>query len=309
MNSAIWMRDWQRETTLASAQPEGIHQSTWKVPRLLPQPWDRLAGQRMTFRQLSAIYSHSMWTEACSWCIRLLPPLKYQPPLTYQSLSDFCCTDNIAPFLSTQTTHHLQSADRMNIYHIAYLQSLAGTNRGNQLLGYSWNYWGSQVVFHNRLGWIAQSTHLRCDRVLSHTHPHPLHSAALCNLPGDISVNTMYNFTRTSLPNIVAALKVRIRPRRHCSSSSRESQGPSLSPLCQMQEPINRFAGKHYLMIKKPHDAKRQKRERQFYGWELGHISQQWGQLDLGMACKGQQWQPHCFRQWKKSHWTMLYDH
>lgn len=183
--------------------------------------------------------------------IRLPPPLKYQAPLTYQLLSDFCCTDNIAPFLSTQTTHHLWGADRMNIYHIAYLQSLAGTNRGNQLLGYSWNYWGSQVVFHNRLGWIAQSIHRRCDRVLSHTHPHPLHSAALCNLPGDTSINTMYNFTRTSLPDIVAALKVRIRPRRHCSSSSRESQGPPLSPLRQTEELINQFAGKHYLMIKK----------------------------------------------------------
>lgn len=159
--------------------------------------------------------------------------------------------DDIAPFLSTQAKQLLSGADRINIYCVAHLQSLVGTNRENQLLGYSWNYWGSQVVFHNRFGWIAHSRHPHCDRDLLHTRPHLLHSAALCNLPGDISVNITHNFTGTSLPYIVAALKVRIRPRIHCSSSSWESQSPPLSPLCQTQKPNNQFEGKHYLTIEK----------------------------------------------------------
>lgn len=121
-------------------------------------------------------------------------------------------------------------------------------------------------MFRNRLGWIVQSIHLRCDRDLLHTHPHPLHSAALCNLPGDISVNITHNFTGSNLPNIVAASKVRIRPRRHCSLTSRESQGPPLSPLCQTQEPNNQFAGKHYLTIEK-HTMGNGRKERKKKKW------------------------------------------
>lgn len=128
-----------------------------------------------------------------------------------------------------------------NMYCIVHLQSLAGTNTGNQLLGYSWNHWGSQVVFHSRTGWIVQGIHLRCNRDLLHTHPRPLHSAVLCNLPGD-SVNIAYHFTRSGHPIAVVALKVRIKAKWPCSSSSRESQSPPVSPVCQRQEPDSQFA-------------------------------------------------------------------
>lgn len=151
----------------------------------------------------------------------------------------------------------------------------------------------------NGLGWSAPGTGHRCDRALSHTHPCPPHTPAQCNLPRDTAVSTMHNFSAAQLPNAGADSKEGIR------LSSRESLGPLISPLCQIQEPKASIYKKSSPYDRGIHDGKCQKTKKTLW---LGIRVIFAGQMDFGMTCKEQQCSLTVPDN-ENSHRAMQYDH